>query len=97
MFAIELTDSAQDDLRFFRRFDQTILMDAIDGQLQHQPATETRHRKPLEPNDLGQWELRVGKFRVFYDVETTESVVAVKAIGLKEHNKLFIRGKEYKL
>jgi hypothetical protein len=33
MFVIELTDSAQDDLRYLRRFDQTLVMDAIDEQL----------------------------------------------------------------
>jgi len=41
--------------------------------------------------------LRVGTYRIFYDVEEERATVRVKAIGWKEHNRLFIRGKEYLL
>ena len=54
------------------------------------------HRKPLRPNELARWELRIGEFRVFYDVEGA-NVVKIKAIGWKEHNRLLIRGREYHL
>jgi len=46
---------------------------------------------------LATWELQVGKYRVFYDVEQEDQVVRVKAVGWKEHNQLFIRGKEFTL
>jgi hypothetical protein len=59
--------------------------------------TETRNRKPLRPNDLSSWELRVDVNRVFYDVDKDAAKVIIKAVGWKEHNKLFIRGKEYQL
>ena len=49
-------------------------------------------RKPLEPNQLGSWELRIDRYRVFYDVEN--DTVYVTAVGYKEHNDLYIRGKK---
>jgi mRNA-degrading endonuclease RelE of RelBE toxin-antitoxin system len=41
--------------------------------------------------------MRVGAFRVFYDVDEDEREVTIKAVGEKEHNRLRIRGKEYEL
>jgi mRNA-degrading endonuclease RelE of RelBE toxin-antitoxin system len=41
--------------------------------------------------------MRVGVYRVFYDVDAEAGQVFVKAVGWKEHNKLFIRGEEYTL
>ncbi len=43
------------------------------------------------------WELRVGDFRVFYDVEENEKVVLIKAVGFKKHNVLYIRGRRFEL
>jgi len=42
-------------------------------------------------------ELRVGKFRVFYDVDMENKFVKVEAVGFKKGSKLFIHGEEYKL
>jgi mRNA-degrading endonuclease RelE of RelBE toxin-antitoxin system len=58
---------------------------------------QTRNRKPLRPNDLSTWEARVGSHRVFYDVDQINRRVTIKAVGWKEHNRLFIRGEEYHL
>jgi hypothetical protein len=41
--------------------------------------------------------VRAGSSRVFYDVDEANQLVVLKAVGWKEHNKLFIRGKEYQL
>jgi mRNA-degrading endonuclease RelE of RelBE toxin-antitoxin system len=46
---------------------------------------------------LAQWELRVGDFRVLYDVVESELQVRVVAIGWKEHDHLIIGGLEYTL
>jgi hypothetical protein len=46
-------------------------------------------------NDLAAWELRLGKHRVFYNIE--ETTVKIIAVGAKEHNKLFIKGKRAEL
>jgi mRNA-degrading endonuclease RelE of RelBE toxin-antitoxin system len=97
MFAIVFTGSALDDLHFLKKTAQNVVVDAIEQQLSREPLAQTRNRKPLRPNDLSSWEMRVGPHRVFYDVDDVNQKVTVKAVGWKEHNKLFIRGKEYDL
>lgn len=97
MFEIVFTGSARDDLRFLKKADQNLVLDAIENQLTTEPLTATRNRKPLRPNDLSSWETRVGSHRVFYDVDESAQKVLIKAVGYKEHNKLYIRGKEYQL
>lgn len=96
-FTVDFAPSAADDLAVFEKHEQTRILDRIAIQLPHQPMVETRNRKPLEPNSLGEWEFRIGKFRVFYDVDEACAAVKVKAVGCKEHNKLYIRRKEYLL
>jgi mRNA-degrading endonuclease RelE of RelBE toxin-antitoxin system len=46
---------------------------------------------------VAKYELRIGKYRVFYDVDEQAQTVKIEAIGYKEGNRLFIRGKEYAL
>jgi mRNA-degrading endonuclease RelE of RelBE toxin-antitoxin system len=58
---------------------------------------ETRNRKQLRPNQTAEWELRVGKFRVFYDVDDQMHIVSIEAIGLKIGSNVFFRGKEQEL
>jgi mRNA-degrading endonuclease RelE of RelBE toxin-antitoxin system len=69
---------------------------AIEEQLSHEPLVETRNRKRLRANPIAPWELRIGKSRVFYDVEESAKVT-ILAIGTKEANKLYIEGKEIQL
>lgn len=55
---------------------------------------ETRNRKPIRPNPVAPWELRIGMLRVYYDVEQKpRRVVYVRAVGVKERNRVRI-GKE---
>jgi mRNA-degrading endonuclease RelE of RelBE toxin-antitoxin system len=96
-FEIGFTESALDDLRHLRKNEQKVILEAIENQLTTQPLTPTRNRKPLRPNDLSAWEARVGAHRLFYDVDEINFSVTIKAVGWKEHSKLFIRGKEYHL
>lgn len=96
-YEIEMTNSALDDIAFLKKSEQRAVLDAIEEQLTSTPLTPTRNRKPLRPNDLSQWEVRIGALRVFYDVAEEAGVVIVKAVGWKEHNKLFIRGKGHTL
>lgn len=96
-YSLTLTEGALEDLQHLRKSDRQVILDAVAQQLVSGPTTETRNRKPLRPNKLAQWELRVGRFRVFYDAGASQGTVAVKAVGWKEHNKLFIRGKEFQL
>jgi mRNA-degrading endonuclease RelE of RelBE toxin-antitoxin system len=96
-FVLEFSESALENLSYFRKYEQTLIVDQVEVQLSHEPAAETRNRKPLEPNTLADWELRIGVYRVFYDVDATETKVKIKAVGYTEHNRLFIGGKEYVL
>ena len=77
--------------------DRKIVLEAIEEQLTHQPAVPTRHRKLLRENPLADWELRVGEYRVFYDIEGDPAIVTILAIGVKSHNTLRIEGKEIQL
>ena len=97
MYNIIINESALADLLHLKKTDQRLVLDAIDLQLQHDPLTPTRNRKPLRPNELSEWELRIDQFRVFYDVASDNDTVTIKAIGWKEHNTLYIGGKEFTL
>jgi mRNA-degrading endonuclease RelE of RelBE toxin-antitoxin system len=98
-FEIAFTRTAAAHVRSYRKFDQKIILDAIDEQLTHEPMSETRNRKPLSESELSDWELRVQDFRVFYDVvvEDERGVEKIKAVGHKEHNVLRIGDKEIQL
>jgi mRNA-degrading endonuclease RelE of RelBE toxin-antitoxin system len=97
VFDIELTESASEDLRFLRKPDRRHIVSEIERHLSFEPLVPTLRRKPLRPNLLAPWELRIGDFRVFYDVEEGPRIVVIRAVGWKEHNRLLIRGKEFLL
>ena len=48
------------------------------------------------PNPLSPWELRLGKYRVFYEVREG-GLVRVLAVGHKVHGDLFIRGEKVEI
>src|ERR1051326_853259 len=97
MFQVEFTPEAMDDLRSLRRYEQQRIVAAIEPQLLHEPAHETRNRKRLRPNQLAEWELRVGTHRIFYDVDEENSQVKIEAVGYKEGSTLFVHGAEFEL
>ena len=97
MFEIEFTPEAIDDLKSFRKSEQQAVFDQINEQLFYEPMADTRNRKKLRSNDVAEYELRVGKFRVFYDVDEPTKTVKIEAVGYKQGSRLFIRGKEYSL
>ena len=96
-FEVVLTRTAFAHLKTQRRYDRNAILDAIKGQLTQSPAEETRNRKLPRENPLADWELRVGRFRVFYEVDARRRAVRVLAIGIKEGSKLIIGGKEVAL
>jgi mRNA-degrading endonuclease RelE of RelBE toxin-antitoxin system len=97
MFQVEFVPSALEDLQALPKAAQQTVLNRIEEQLTVAPTTVTRNRKHLRANPLSTWELRVGKYRVFYNVGDDAQVVTITAIGCKEHNKLYIRGREFKL
>lgn len=67
-----------------------IIFDAVERQLAYQPTVETRNRKPMRPNPVAPWELRVGNLRVYYDGEEENQIVLILAVGVKRRNRLYI-------
>src|SRR5205809_874304 len=93
MFTIEYAESVAEDLAPLRAFDRQRLLDAIEEQLTHQPTQETRHKKivigltPPWEHEEPIWELRVGKYRVFYDADEEAATVIVRAVRRKPPHK----------
>ena len=96
-FVINFTPNAFEHLRDYKKSEQRIIVSAIKKQLINEPLIKTKNRKPLRATPISRWELRIEKFRVFYSVDSLNNVVEINAIGYKEHNKLFVGGKEFKL
>ena len=97
-YEIEYSPDAEEHLRTLTARQRAIILDTVDEQLVHQPKVETRNRKPMRPNPLAPWELRIGDLRVYYDVEEDPTpVVYIRAIGIKERNRVRIGKKEIDL
>ena len=90
-FRIRFTPSADRDLRHFRTYEQRIVHDGTKRYLLQDADVESKKRKQLRANELAPWELRLGDFRVFYQVEAPDQVKVI-AVGVKTHNDLYIRG-----
>ena len=95
-YEIFLTESAQEDIAHFEAHDQGIIVAGIISHLKIDAGIQTRKKKQLRPNPIAPWELRLDRFRVFYSIEESGTVKVV-AVGCKEHNDLFIRGKKVQL
>ena len=89
MYKIEFSEGVADDLGAVPASQRTQVLDQIEVQLRHEPTRRTRNRKvlvglvprwePVEPV----WELRIGEYRVFYDVDAGKSTVFIRAIRHK--------------
>lgn len=97
MYEIEFTPEANEDLKLFKKFEQKQILDEIERQLTYEPNVATRNRKEMRLNDVAGWELRIGKFRVFYNVDEQTHTVSVEAVGFKVGSLLFIRGERREL
>lgn len=88
-FEVRFSEGVKRDLQELRAYDRHIILEAIETQLMDAPAVLTKKRKVLRnlvpPFEaiLPIWQLRVGSFRVFYDVDETEHRVYVRAIRRK--------------
>ena len=89
MYTIDYAESVADDLIDIRAYEREQILDGIERQLTYEPAKQTRNKKILvgltppweyiEPV----WQLRIGQYRVFYDVDEAIFVVTVRAIRYK--------------
>ena len=93
MYEIVFSRGVADDLKRLRAYDRNRILDQIENQLVRAPNRETRHKNVLE--DLVPpfeavppvWQLRVGDFRVFYDVDEQDRTVSVRAVRRKPPHK----------
>ena len=97
MYAIKFTPSALVDTGWFKKRERKIIVDGIAEQLRHDPVGETRNRKRLRPNATSEWELRIEKYRIFWNLKHEERVVEVRVVGEKRGNRVVVRGEEYEL
>ena len=53
--------------------------------------------KRLRENEVTQYSLRVSEMRVYYDVVEAEHLVLIKAVAVKDRDRVFAGGEELKL
>jgi mRNA-degrading endonuclease RelE of RelBE toxin-antitoxin system len=88
-YTIELANIAYDELQAIQVFYRRQITHAIDEQLTKMPTSETKNRKlltgiqPQFEHDPPVWELRVGAYRVYYDVNEELKTVSIRAVRLK--------------
>ncbi|MCB0107034.1 MAG: type II toxin-antitoxin system RelE/ParE family toxin [Caldilineaceae bacterium] len=92
MYEIDFTRTALDDLRYFRKYEQNIILEAIQTQLLYEPTTETGNRFRRDPTEISEWELRIGQYRVLYNADDAVLIVRIERIGHKPNNTLQFRG-----
>jgi len=86
MFTIRLAELAREHLVELRPFDRNRILDDIESQLRSSPTAVTARRKmlvgatPSFEHVQPIWQLRVGDFRVIYDVDGRDHVVTVRAV-----------------
>jgi mRNA-degrading endonuclease RelE of RelBE toxin-antitoxin system len=89
MFSILYDEAAEQDLRRLRAFERQRVLDEVDALLNKSPMTPTRRRKLLTGiappwNTVRPvWQLRIGEFRVFYDVDEERTEVVIRAVRRK--------------
>ena len=94
-FEVKLVPSADQDLESYTVREQRIILGGVAEFLEVDANRESKRRKQMRPNPLAPWELRIGDYRVFYEIR--EESVRVLAIGHKVHNELFIRGQKVEI
>lgn len=94
-FEVKFVPDAAQDLESHTAREQRIILDGVSEFLEFDADIKSKRRKQLRPNPLAPWELRIGDYRVFYEIR--EGSVRILAIGYKVHNELFIRGRKTEL
>lgn len=97
-YKIEYSPDTVDHFGALSARQRATVLDAVEVNLTHGPTGETRNRKPMRPNSLAPWELRIGALRVYYDVEEEpDRKVLIRAIGIKERKRVRIGRKEFEI
>ena len=83
-YELRYSDTAVEQLKKFRAFDRTAILDQIERVLGVNPTLESKARvKRLRQPAPTEYRLRVGEFRVFYDVEE-QAVYIVQILSRQE-------------
>jgi mRNA-degrading endonuclease RelE of RelBE toxin-antitoxin system len=84
-FAIRYSEVAVEQLKALRPFDRTAILDQIEQVLTVNPQLESKARvKQLRQPAPTHYRLRVGEFRIFYDVDLAHALVDVIQILSKQ-------------
>jgi mRNA-degrading endonuclease RelE of RelBE toxin-antitoxin system len=96
-YRIEYSPPSREHLAALTARERATVIDAVDVQLAHDPRLVTRNRKPLQPNPLSRFELRIGDLRVYYEVDERLRAVEIRAVGRKDRDRVLIGGEEIDL
>lgn len=89
MYDVRFAKGVEGDLRRIRADYRSRILEGIEEMLTSDPTVETQNRKRLvnlvPPFEAipPVWELRIGEYRVFYDVSEEECTVFVRAVRRK--------------
>lgn len=89
MHEIRFARGAEGDLKKLSAFHRGTVLDAIARHLSIEPTSPSRNRKlliglvPPWTAEPPIWELRVGDYRIFYDVADEAKIVYIRAIRKK--------------
>jgi len=83
-FKIQYSTEAAHDIRGMRAYDRSIILESIAKHLPMNPATPSGSRiKRMSQPYWSQFRLRVGQFRVYYDVNDAERIVNILRVLYK--------------
>jgi mRNA interferase RelE/StbE len=89
MFRIVVRPRAAAQIRHLRRVDAVAILNAMETHLRHEPERVSRSRiKRLRGNLAATYRLRVGGYRVFYDVSEAD-VVVIAVLHKRETAELY--------
>lgn len=80
-YEISLTEGAQSDLFSFSKYAQRIILDGVAIHLTHEPTRGNRRLIKMRPNPVAAWELRLGDYRVLYDVMKLHAARLFKSLA----------------
>jgi mRNA-degrading endonuclease RelE of RelBE toxin-antitoxin system len=93
MYQIRIVPEAQDELICIPAYYRRTIEDGIESHLRSEPCKSSKNCKKLEPlvaqfaYEPPLWELRIGEWRVFYDVDEEAKKVFIRAVRKKPKGK----------
>lgn len=95
-YDVIFTPVARDHLQRMTARQRAIVLDGVARRLTWQSDVETRNRKLRRTSQPPLWELRIGPFRVYFELEDSpQPVVYILAVGVKRRNRVYVAGEVY--